>query len=371
MDITELFGQRRDAVTPLRLHPSQLLPPFVGEIPADAAARKTLYAPFGAGATGSCDVDGDDDDPRGTASILREWRARGDSDAEECDGIRASAAVSAPASRFADGVSDVLVTCTRIRRELDDIKSALLPRPPSSSSPDTLVTSASTPSQTPSSSSVATRDKERKILISFNGGKDCVVILHLLAGIMSLAEMRAHCVFFVHEKCELPGESDELPEAVAFRDWLMAALRVDFHVCRGATLSEHLWRLVRDTYRVSSVLLGTRRTDPSGAWQTGCLSKTTSSWPPDIVLVSPVFSWTYDMVWEYTLRLDVPRCALYDRGFTSLGHKADTVPNRALRLQGELYEPAWRLADHRLERDNRRPRQPAAEERPQQQQSSI
>lgn len=176
---------------------------------------------------------------------------------------------------------------------------------------------------------------------------------------------------------------------------MKTVLNVDFRICKGRKLSDHLQDLV-DQYSVGLALIGTRKADPSGRWQSGCLAQTTPGWPK-VLLASPIFRWSFSLIWEYTLNLDVPRCSLYDKGYTSLGPKCDTTPNDCLLIrnhqssvagkegqneasvvksegenalvddknveeqqvvqqQQQHFEPAWRMTNFTQERENRKSR---------------
>lgn len=89
--------------------------------------------------------------------------------------------------------------------------------------------------------------------------------------------------------------------------------------------------------------------------------------------LNPLLEWSYHDVWHYIHLNSVPYCSLYDRGYTSIGNRANTVPNPHLRrtdaececgsksdavcscdLGG--YRPAWELQDATMERAGRLPR---------------
>lgn len=48
--------------------------------------------------------------------------------------------------------------------------------------------------------------------------------------------------------------------------------------------------------------------------------------------VNPVLEWTYADVWAFLRGTAAPYCALYDRGYTSVGGTNNTAPNRCLVL---------------------------------------
>ena len=55
-------------------------------------------------------------------------------------------------------------------------------------------------------------------------------------------------------------------------------------------------------------------------------------------------------MWAFTRAFDVPYCALYDQGYTSLGSKNTTKPNPKLRREDGSYAPAYELSDCSAER---------------------
>jgi len=76
------------------------------------------------------------------------------------------------------------------------------------------------------------------------------------------------------------------------------------------------------------VFLGQRTTDP---WCSNLDLSThcTSGWP-DIMRINPILYWSYNDIWHFLGRYNLPYCCLYDQGYTSLGDIKETIPNPLL-----------------------------------------
>lgn len=55
------------------------------------------------------------------------------------------------------------------------------------------------------------------------------------------------------------------------------------------------------------------------------------------------------IVWQFLRGAHIPYCSLYDRGYTSIGTTANTIPNPAL-LVNDTYQAAYHLKNEQLER---------------------
>ncbi|KAK6356242.1 hypothetical protein TWF718_000614 [Orbilia javanica] len=62
---------------------------------------------------------------------------------------------------------------------------------------------------------------------------------------------------------------------------------------------------------------------------------TDGGWPK-FMRCHPVIDWCYGDVWGFLRELDIPYCSLYDLGYTSLGGTTDTHPNPALQRRPSL-----------------------------------
>ncbi|OAA58004.1 FAD-binding domain containing protein [Niveomyces insectorum RCEF 264] len=94
---------------------------------------------------------------------------------------------------------------------------------------------------------------------------------------------------------------------------------------------------------VRAIFMGTRRTDPHGEFLTH-FTPTDAGWP-QFMRVHPVIDWHYAEIWAFIRHLDIPFCSLYNRGFTSLGGTTDTRPNPALARVDDTtsFRPAYEL----------------------------
>lgn len=61
-----------------------------------------------------------------------------------------------------------------------------------------------------------------------------------------------------------------------------------------------------------------------------------------------------DMHMQFIKHLDIPYCALYDLGYTSLGGTNDTHPNPKLQTGGDANQPRYRPAYELTEDDEER-----------------
>ena len=179
--------------------------------------------------------------------------------------------------------------------------------------------------------------------LSYNGGKDCVVLLHLLQLMCPDGLAGLFAVYF-------NTDADAYPEAVEFMHRSARAYGLSLAVEVGAFKSS-LARVL-EAHPVDGIFMGTRRSDPYSTHLSE-FHQTDAGWP-DVCRIHPILDWEYADVWVFLRALGVPYCVLYDRGFTSLGAPAKTVPNPALRRPDGTFAPAYELQDGSLERDGRR-----------------
>lgn len=183
------------------------------------------------------------------------------------------------------------------------------------------------------------------VAVSFNGGKDCTVLLHLFR---MAAERSGHQGLIRVAHVDSSGAFPEI------RDFIAATCREDslikLYEYKGCTLKEGFERFIEEA-PIKGVLIGLRRTDPYGAHAVP-LAVTDNGWPA-FLRIHPILDWTFSDIWEFLLSRGMPYCSLYDRGFTSIGERATSRPNPRLLQSDGSYAPAYRLEDAGAERESR------------------
>lgn len=226
----------------------------------------------------------------------------------------------------------------------------------------------------------------REISFSFNGGKDSTVCLELLRLVLARrALVRGHDTRALPAAAEAGASPSALSQVrmVFFTTKDNFSEMLDF-IAETVTRYGLLFREYADfkgglrhllsSTPVRAIVLGTRRGDPHGA-DLAPFSPTTSGWPA-MMRVNPILDWSYAHVWRFLRDLRLPYCRLYDAGYTSVGTRADSVPNPMLgtptgspvaaatgapgtfkRSDGDSvrsgYRPAYELSDGAAERDGR------------------
>ncbi|KAL2020834.1 hypothetical protein VTK56DRAFT_7927 [Thermocarpiscus australiensis] len=210
--------------------------------------------------------------------------------------------------------------------------------------------------------------------LSYNGGKDCLVLLVLI--LACLPEWASEPPPPRSELATPNSSATPTPECppcadAASPDRPLQAIyivsphpfpEVEDFVAKSAEqyhldlnrytlpMRPALEAYLRDRPAVKAIFLGTRRTDPHGEFLSH-FNPTDEGWP-QFMRVHPVIDWHYVEIWAFIRHLRIPFCDLYNRGFTSLGGLTDTRPNPALAVSGDVskFRPAYELRDDEEER---------------------
>jgi len=194
---------------------------------------------------------------------------------------------------------------------------------------------------------------------SFNGGKDCTVLLHLLtAGLYRYAVKHPEMIspnedlpkiptVYIMNSFPFPEIDDYIKEANDLYDLDLVTI--------AEPMKEALKSFIDNKPQLKAISVGVRSTDPYSE-HLKPFTHTDKGWP-EFMRVLPILNWDYNDVWTFLLRLNVPYCCLYEQGYTSLGGTNNTIKNPALKIETdgdeEKYEPAYKLKDGSLERMGR------------------
>ncbi|XP_053670638.1 FAD synthase-like [Anopheles nili] len=180
--------------------------------------------------------------------------------------------------------------------------------------------------------------RAEEMFLSFNGGKDCTVLLDLIHNSNLKDAKRIKCIYVRPRK-----PFDEIEEFV--------------ELCRdhyGITISTidggikaALELICKQDQQIKACIMGSRRSDPY-CERLASFQQTDPGWP-ELMRINPLLEWTCEDIWSYIRDNNVPYCSLYDRGYTSIGDQSNTIPNPHLKVEmanGDVtYLPAFNLRD--------------------------
>ncbi|KAL6799051.1 hypothetical protein GGI42DRAFT_355419 [Trichoderma sp. SZMC 28013] len=207
------------------------------------------------------------------------------------------------------------------------------------------------------------RYRPDEISISYNGGKDCLVMLIVLLACYARRyspPKSALAANVPNGPATLPPFPEKLhavyivsTDPFAEVDDFVESSSADYHldIARFTLpMKKGLEVFKAENPSIRAIFVGTRRTDPHGE-KLKHFDPTDAGWP-DFMRIHPVIDWHYTEIWAFTRHLDIPYCSLYDQGYTSLGGRGDTLPNPRLKKQGndKEFRPAYELVDDDEER---------------------
>jgi FAD synthetase len=186
------------------------------------------------------------------------------------------------------------------------------------------------------------------VAIAFNGGKDCTLLLGILA---TLVDSNVAIQGFYCSKKEFK-EVDEFLEAVKIKYKFLK-------LHKYSDMKDGLRQFLQDNKNVKGILIGTRRSDPNSKGL-DVVKETDGDWPR-VLRIHPLLDWSYNDIWQGIYQLGLEYCCLYDQAYSSLGDSL-TCKNEKLRKNSQsgqenqsLIEdlPAYLLDDEESERMGR------------------
>ena len=228
--------------------------------------------------------------------------------------------------------------CTKVRQAIDVTSRSLLLYP---------------------SRDTTTAAKRQRIALSFNGGKDCTVVLHLL--LAALADCSSSTTTTSTQLIDsiLPfyfSTDDVFEEELKFVHSTAAQYfggEKNLLTMKDVSNTNGVTTLV-EQYGIKAFLMGTRSTDPDGKWLNGVFWPSSKGWAP-FMRINPCLDWTYRDIWIFLRFFNIDYCSLYDKGYTSIGTKSTSNPNPLLKKEDgqQQHHPAYMLVQSSQERAGR------------------
>lgn len=192
-----------------------------------------------------------------------------------------------------------------------------------------------------------------KTCISFNGGKDCTAVLHLVHSVTKKLNTNNNETKLAAFYAQLP---DHFKEESDFVCQMAKVYNLELIQYSNLQLKDSLFQLKLEHPSIEAIFIGTRSDDFRPGTRMLPLSPTDDGWPK-FMRVNPILDWSYNQVWDFIRQLNVPYCDLYNQGYSSIGTKSNTFKNSSLLRYDEnnrpYYLPAWDLIKSSEERLSR------------------
>lgn len=189
--------------------------------------------------------------------------------------------------------------------------------------------------------------------ISFNGGKDCTAVLHLIHCVANKMTLNNNDEKLTAFYAQLPNHFDEESK---FVDEVVSQYNLKLLRYSSKSLKESLFQLQSSAPHIEAIFSGTRNDDLKPGSKIDTFTPTDNDWPK-FMRINPILNWSYTQVWDFIRELNIPYCDLYNQGYSSLGTKTDTRKNSSLLRFNEngepYYLPAWSLTKLHEERSSR------------------
>jgi FAD synthetase len=165
-----------------------------------------------------------------------------------------------------------------------------------------------------------------RIAIAFSGGKDGLVILHLVYTALRNIKMKV----LVYALNINSSPFDIYIEDAIKRSSERLSDRLTFHTIKCESFVSGLHSIVSIDPKLSAIIMGRRNDDLKNGSVLPIAELTTPPYPM-LWRIYPIREWSYQSVWKYIKHHNLPYCVLYDKGYSSLGNnKESSVPNPEL-----------------------------------------
>jgi phosphoadenosine phosphosulfate reductase len=168
-----------------------------------------------------------------------------------------------------------------------------------------------------------------EMAVAFTGGKDSIVVLHLLKEVMGSVDLP---VLFV-------DTSVQFPEIYQYRDRIAKEWNLNLQVARNEEAIATI-EIAKDRELCCHLLKteALREAIKKGGWkalltgirwdeQEARSGELYFSPRSDHVRVHPILHFTESDIWNYIRKYNIPYCSLYDQGFRSVGCVPCTKPS--------------------------------------------
>ncbi|TPX64369.1 hypothetical protein SpCBS45565_g05927 [Spizellomyces sp. 'palustris'] len=169
------------------------------------------------------------------------------------------------------------------------------------------------------------------VALSFNGGKDCTVLLHLLYAARQAYERENPSGKRIKITTLYVAYTNSFPEVDDFVEFCVDRYNLELVKMYGPMRAG--LQVFLDRYpETKAMLVGTRRTDPFGE-HLQPFQMTDPDWPT-LMRVHPILDWDYADIWKGLANLRIPYCILYDLGLVDTNGLIDhtTITNRLVFL---------------------------------------
>jgi FAD synthetase len=96
--------------------------------------------------------------------------------------------------------------------------------------------------------------------------------------------------------------------------------------------------------------MGSRKTDPYCSNLAEVCPSDTEKGYPQFDRINPILHWSYETIWGFLRGYDLMFCSLYEKGYTYLGNRHNSIQNPKIYDQSkDAFKPAWEASgDHEL-----------------------